>query len=128
MKCLNCNKKLNQGPNCSGKYCSNACSGQHKKKVSISEWLDGKRKGYTGKTLKLKPFVRDFLFKTRGTQCSVCGWDKKHPNDNLPLTEIDHIDGDAKNCVPSNLRILCPNCHSMTPTFKRRNLNSERIR
>lgn len=31
--------------------------------------------------------------------------------------QIDHIDGDYKNCRPENLRILCPNCHSLTPTF-----------
>ena len=38
----------------------------------------------------------------------------------VPL-EIDHIDGDAENNIETNLRVLCPNCHSLTPHF--RNLN-----
>ena len=41
---------------------------------------------------------------------------------------VDHIDGDAKNNKPDNLRILCPNCHAMTSTFGNRNKNSSRDR
>lgn len=37
-----------------------------------------------------------------------------------PLTlHLDHIDGDHSNCEWSNLRWLCPNCHSQTPTYAR---------
>ena len=35
-----------------------------------------------------------------------------------PLSlQLDHIDGDSDNCVPSNLRLLCPNCHTQTDTY-----------
>ncbi len=32
--------------------------------------------------------------------------------------EIEHIDGDWTNNLPSNLTLLCPNCHSLTPTYR----------
>jgi len=35
-----------------------------------------------------------------------------------PLTlELDHADGNHSNNDRSNLRVLCPNCHSQTPTY-----------
>lgn len=39
-----------------------------------------------------------------------------------PLTlEMDHIDGNNHNNERSNLEALCPNCHSLTPTWRGRN-------
>lgn len=34
------------------------------------------------------------------------------------VIEVDHIDGDNQNNQRENLRGLCPNCHSQTPTWK----------
>lgn len=51
-------------------------------------------------------------------RCEVCGiseW-QGHP---LPL-HLDHIDGDRTNNLLENLRMLCPNCHALTPTWCRR--------
>ena len=63
---------------------------------------------------------RPTLFKQINVNsCMLCGaaeW-LGHP---LPL-EVDHIDGDASNNSPDNLRIICPNCHSITATWKGRN-------
>lgn len=60
--------------------------------------------------------------------CSVCGWNERHPVDGKPLVEVDHIDGDAENCRPENLRVLCPNHHAMTDSFRARNKESKRNR
>jgi 5-methylcytosine-specific restriction endonuclease McrA len=46
-----------------------------------------------------------------------CGWDKINPiTNNVPI-ELEHIDGDSTNNSLENLKLLCPNCHSLTPTF-----------
>lgn len=48
--------------------------------------------------------------------CSVGSWN------NAPLSlQLDHIDGDNKNNLMSNLRLLCPNCHSQTENFGSKN-------
>lgn len=61
--------------------------------------------------------VRRWMVETYGEKCSRCGWCERHPvTGKVPLT-IDHIDGDVANCAPGNLRLLCNNCHSLTPTF-----------
>lgn len=36
------------------------------------------------------------------------------------ILELDHIDGNRNNNNLKNLRLLCPNCHSQTPTFRGR--------
>jgi hypothetical protein len=126
--CLNCNKIQLIKKSTLNKYCSNYCQIQYQYNQKLTNWLMGLELGYTGKTKQIKKFVRNYLHETRGTACSQCGWDERHPVDNSVLTEIDHIDGDAENCTPDNLRILCPNCHSMTSTFRARNKNSKRCR
>jgi 5-methylcytosine-specific restriction endonuclease McrA len=55
------------------------------------------------------------------SQCSRCGWCKVNPVIGHSPLEIDHIDGDSENNSENNLVLLCPNCHSLTPTYK--NLN-----
>ena len=126
--CVYCKTEYTATRWAKGLYCTQTCSAKHVKEKKIEAWLAGEVKGWSGKTVQLSPFIRNYLKDTRGTACSKCGWDEYHPIDGRSLTEIDHIDGDAHNCAPSNLQIICPNCHSMTPTFRARNKNSKRQR
>jgi 5-methylcytosine-specific restriction endonuclease McrA len=67
---------------------------------------------------KLKTKLIEFgIMKNECISCKNTGeWNNK----NLVL-QIDHIDGNRKNCLIGNLRILCPNCHSQTETFGNKN-------
>lgn len=123
--CIECGEKLNRN---AAKYCGQGCKSKHENSKRISQWLNGELSGVSGKAKQTKRFVRKYIFDLRGTACSWCGWDEVHPDDGLPLTQLDHIDGDADNTTPENLRVLCPNCHSMTSTYLRRNKQSCRDR
>lgn len=49
--------------------------------------------------------------------CEICGWAQRSPDGRLPI-ELDHINGDKNDNRLENLRILCPNCHSLQPTHR----------
>jgi len=57
------------------------------------------------------------LIELRGHQCEHCRNVKWF--DKLITLELDHIDGNKQNNIEGNLRLLCPNCHSYTPTWRR---------
>lgn len=66
-----------------------------------------------------------FKFGILENKCFVCGINPKWNNMYLSL-QLDHVDGNNRNNDLSNLRILCPNCHSQTKNYagkknKRRN-------
>lgn len=52
-------------------------------------------------------------------RCGMCGIEPIWQGEPLPL-EVDHIDGDWRNNQADNLRLLCPNCHSTTDTYRGR--------
>ncbi|WP_405908355.1 MULTISPECIES: HNH endonuclease [unclassified Streptomyces] len=52
-------------------------------------------------------------------RCALCGIDPVWLGEPLPL-EVDHIDGNWRNNRVENLRLLCPNCHSTTDTYRGR--------
>ena len=79
-----------------------------KKHWSVS-LVDNKRLSSTRLHKLLKESGRNYI-------CQKCGNLGEWNGVSLVL-QIDHIDGVNSNNNPSNLRYLCPNCHSQTETY-----------
>ena len=98
------------------KFCSNQCQADFRwSKAKDEIQLIGIASGKHG---------RRFLKETDGDKCKICGVSEWRES---PLVLIlDHIDGNSDNWRTENLRLLCPNCDSQTPTFKNRNKGNGR--
>lgn len=70
--------------------------------------------------------IREHIFEEQKGCCNKCGLDKWL--DELITLELEHKDGDNKNNTQENLEFLCPNCHSMTVTWRGRNKNGQNKR
>lgn len=117
--CLHCNKGTNNL-----KFCSHSCAATHLNrkrgcKPKKEKRSDIMRKLFFNGQITERPTIRKQLTALHGYQCSICklsDWLEK------PIVlVVDHINGDAGNNYPDNLRLLCRNCNSQTPTFSGRN-------
>lgn len=95
------------------KFCSIKCQQEYQFKSRIES-------NNFGSVRTLKKYIISIF----GYSCSVCGiteWNGKEL-----VLELEHKDGNSENNEISNLCLLCPNCHSQTPTFKGRNFGKGR--
>ena len=77
------------------------------------------QKNSSFQSFKLKK--RLYEAKLKEPKCEECGWHVCSADGRIPL-ELDHINGDNKDNRIENLRILCPNCHSLKPTHRGKNI------
>jgi hypothetical protein len=97
-------------------YCSLQCQGKQSQKNTNLKIESGNKVGPV-------QFKR-YLSEKRGHKCEMCAlseWGNKQI-----LLVLDHIDGNSDNCSLENLRLICSNCDTLTPTYKGRNKGNGR--
>jgi hypothetical protein len=119
--CINCGIEIKY-PN---KYCSLTCQVNFQFKEYINKWKNGEVNGMSGKYAVSK-YLKRYLMEKHGYKCSQCGWGEVNPFTNRIPLEVHHKDGDYTNNDENNLELLCPNCHSLTATYKAANKGSGR--
>ena len=119
--CHNCGKELNKA----GKYCSSKCQHDFQRKEYIQKWKNGEADGMCGKYAVSK-HIRNYLIDKHNNKCVICGWGEINPFTGKVPLEVHHKDGDYTNNDEENLELLCPNCHSLTATYKAANMGSGR--
>lgn len=113
--CIQCNSEYIGFRNSS--FCSQKCNLEIKKEIRIRNVEAGIASSNTSKR---------YLIEKHGAKCMDCGWDKINPVTNKCPIELEHLDGNSTNNKPENLKLLCPSCHSLTPTYKALNKGNGR--
>ena len=123
--CLNCGKEIPK----INKYCSNKCQHEYEQKEWEKKWFAGEVSGNNNSIwTDYSKRVRTYLLNKYDKKCARCGWGEMNPYTGTIPLEVEHIDGDANNTTPDNVTLLCPNCHSLTATYKGANKGNGRSR
>lgn len=113
--CLTCDEEIDN----SLKYCSHKCQHEYHKN-NIFEKIEN------GNIILDTRYYKKYLIEKHGNKCMECNWNKVHPVTGMVPIELEHIDGNSENNSLDNLKLLCPNCHSLTPTYKALNIGKGR--
>ena len=116
--CLNCGIDITNAKNTMHKFCSNKCQQEYNKKQWVSKYKQDNSIAKSTKWGQIPKQLRNYIFDKYQNKCCLCGWGKINPYTNTIPLEIDHIDGNAENNSEENLRLVCPNCHSLTSTYR----------
>jgi len=112
-KCMVCGEEPARS---SYKYCSNICQRKYEYEQYIKKWKTGQVSGLMCLGL-VSRHVKKYLRDKFRNKCCICGWAEVNlKTGQVPLV-ADHIDGNWRNNTEENLRLICPNCDSLLPTF-----------
>jgi predicted RNA-binding Zn-ribbon protein involved in translation (DUF1610 family) len=81
-------------------------------KDNLGDILNGKIKILYSSSIKIH-ILKQNIFEYKCRRCGIIEWE----GEQITL-EIEHIDGDNWNNKLENLELLCPNCHSLTNTYR----------
>ena len=95
-------------------------------KLFIEKWKLGDENGMRGKICLTSRHIHRYLREKYGDKCMECGWAKINVFTNKVPLDLEHIDGNSRNNKEDNLKLLCPNCHSLTATYKGANKGNGR--
>lgn len=110
--CKVCGKETNNHTT----FCSSDCSLKYRYTDYIMRWKLGLEDGMAG-SCGISGYIRRYIFAKYENKCARCGWSEVNKfSKRIPL-QIGHIDGNYRNNREENLILLCPNCHSLTPTY-----------
>lgn len=98
------------------KYCSNTCQFIYQHNQYIADWKNGKVAGLQRLGV-VSTHIKRYLREKYGNKCCLCGWSKINQNTKIVPLVADHIDGNWRNNKEENLRLVCPNCDALSPTF-----------
>jgi len=98
------------------KYCSNTCQFIYQHEKYIQDWKKGLVSGLQ-RIGVVSIHIKRYLREKYSNKCCVCGWAEVNQwTGTIPLV-ADHIDGNWRNNSEENLRLICPNCDSLSKTY-----------
>ena len=107
-------------------YCSNACQHEYQFRNYVRRWQEGRSTGLQSIGI-VSTYVKKYLRIKFDNKCCQCGWSEVNSKTGIVPLVADHIDGNWRNNREGNLRLLCPNCDALSPTYAGLNRGNGRM-